>query len=53
MPGPARIVLPGYPHHVVQRGNLGQPTFLEDEDDGLYRQSRPGVSRRAGADKRS
>ncbi len=26
----ARIVLPGYPHHVTQRGNRRQQTFFED-----------------------
>tara|TARA_Y100001933_G_scaffold191565_1_gene190883 strand:+ start:521 stop:682 length:162 start_codon:yes stop_codon:yes gene_type:complete len=33
----ARIVLPGFPHHVTQRGNRRQPTFFEDADYALYR----------------
>lgn len=32
----ARIVAPGYPHHVVQRGNRRLPTFFRDEDYWLY-----------------
>jgi putative transposase len=32
MPRPARIVAPGVPHHVTQRGNRRQPTFFRDED---------------------
>ncbi|MDO8297940.1 MAG: transposase [Caulobacter sp.] len=28
----ARIVVPGMPHHVTQRGNRRQPTFFRDED---------------------
>jgi hypothetical protein len=31
----ARIVAPGIPHHVTQRGNRRQPTFFGDDD---YRQ---------------
>ena len=33
----ARIVLPGFPHHVTQRGNRRQPTFFEEADYALYR----------------
>ena len=33
----ARIVLPGFPHHVTQRGNRRQQTFFEDADYALYR----------------
>lgn len=32
----ARVVAPGYPHHVVQRGNRRLPTFFCDEDYWLY-----------------
>lgn len=32
----ARFVLPGYPHHVTQRGNRRQRTFFHDADYGLY-----------------
>jgi putative transposase len=36
MPRTARIVLPGEPHHVVQRGNRRQPTFFGPTDYALY-----------------
>ncbi len=32
----ARIVVPGIPHHVTQRGNSGQKTFLSDADYTTY-----------------
>jgi putative transposase len=32
----ARIVIPGVPHHVTQRGNRRQPIFFTDEDRILY-----------------
>ncbi len=32
----ARVVLPGIPHHVTQRGNGRQRTFFEDGDYALY-----------------
>jgi len=32
----ARIVIPGFPHHVVQRGNRRQKTFFSDEDYEEY-----------------
>jgi len=32
----ARIVAPGYPHHITQRGNRRQPTFFCDEDYRVY-----------------
>lgn len=31
-----RIVIPGIPHHVTQRGNGRQRTFFEDGDYALY-----------------
>jgi putative transposase len=31
-----RIALPGYPHHVIQRGNNRQAIFLSDEDYRFY-----------------
>src|SRR6478752_1519311 len=31
-----RIVLPGIPHHVTQRGNRREMTFFEDGDYALY-----------------
>ena len=32
----ARVVIPGMPHHVTQRGNRRQPTFFDDEDYAAY-----------------
>lgn len=32
----ARVVLPGYPHHVTQRGNRRQPTFFCENDYKNY-----------------
>jgi putative transposase len=32
-----RLVVPGIPHHVTQRGNRRQPTFFSDDDFRLYR----------------
>ena len=31
-----RLVVPGYPHHVTQRGNRRGQTFFEDEDYAPY-----------------
>lgn len=36
MPRLARMVIPGMPHHVVQRGNNRQDVFFLDEDWGVY-----------------
>ena len=36
MPRSARIVIPGLPHHVTQRGNRRQVTFFDDADYALY-----------------
>ena len=39
MPGMARLarlVIPGLPHHVTQRGNRRQQTFFGDEDYAAY-----------------
>ncbi len=36
MPRVPRIVVPGEPHHVVQRGNRRQPTFFGPADYALY-----------------
>ncbi|MBM3491339.1 MAG: transposase [Alphaproteobacteria bacterium] len=33
----ARVVVPGLPHHVTQRGNRRQPVFFGEEDYRLYR----------------
>jgi putative transposase len=36
MPRSARIVLPNYPHHVIQRGHNRQTVFAADEDYRYY-----------------
>ena len=36
MSGVARIVLPGIPHHVTQRGNNRQDVFFVDDDRRVY-----------------
>jgi putative transposase len=36
MPRIARVVVPGFPHHVTQRGNRRQPTFFNDDDYHAY-----------------
>ena len=45
----ARLVLPGIPYHVTQRGNRRQQTFFEDGDYALYRALLGAAARRAGA----
>lgn len=32
----ARVVVPGYPHHITQRGNRRMPTFFCEEDYEAY-----------------
>jgi len=32
----ARVVIPGVPHHVTQRGNRCQPVFFSDSDRAFY-----------------
>jgi putative transposase len=34
----ARVVVPGMPHHVTQRGNRRQPTFFCQDDYRAYRE---------------
>jgi len=36
MPRMARVVVPGYRHHVTQRGNRGQRVFLQTDDWDRY-----------------
>jgi putative transposase len=45
-----RLVLPGYPYHVTQRGNRRLPTFFEDGDYALYRDLLADAAERAGAE---
>jgi putative transposase len=37
LPRLARIVVPGAPHHVTQRGNRREPVFFSDGDYRFYR----------------
>ena len=43
----ARLVLPGVPYHVTQRGNRRQQTFFEEGDYALYRDLLSEAARRA------
>ena len=36
MPRIARVIAPGYPHHIIQRGNRRQQTFFSDADYAAY-----------------
>ena len=36
MPRIARIIAPGYPHHITQRGNNRATVFFDDDDRHLY-----------------
>ncbi len=36
MPRKARVVIPGDPHHITQRGNNQQPVFFSDQDRRAY-----------------
>ncbi|PVX27881.1 transposase [Sphingomonas pokkalii] len=45
-----RLVLPGYPYHVTQRGNRRQQTFFEEGDYALYRDLLAEAARRAGSE---
>jgi len=36
MPRSARLVIPGCPHHVTQRGNNGQDVFFVDDDRRVF-----------------
>ena len=44
----ARIVLPGLPHHITQRGNRRERTFFEDGDYALYLDLLADAAGRAG-----
>ena len=47
MPRLPRLVLPGVPYHVTQRGNRRERTFFEDGDYALYRDLLGDAARRA------
>ncbi len=44
----ARVVVPGIPHHVTQRGNRRQQTFFSDDDYSAYRDQLAESCARAG-----
>jgi putative transposase len=46
----ARVVVPGHPHHVTQRGNGRARTFFGDEDYALYRDLLAENCRAAGVE---
>jgi putative transposase len=46
----ARVVVPGYPHHVTQRGNGRARTFFGDADYALYRDLLAENCRTAGVE---
>jgi putative transposase len=48
MPRIARIVIPGCPHHVIQRGNRKQQVFFSNSDRTLYLRLLKKQSARAG-----
>lgn len=50
MPRVARIVLPGLPHHVTQRGNNRQDVFFVDDDRRVYLDLLQDHCRRFGFD---
>ncbi len=46
----ARLVVPGFPHHVTQRGNRRLPTFFDDDDYALYKYLLSEAAGKAGSD---
>ena len=49
----ARLVVPGIPHHVAQRGNRRERTFFGDADYRLYRDRLGIAAAKAGAEIRA
>ncbi len=45
-----RVVVPGVPHHVTQRGNRRQTVFFEENDYRLYRRLIAAAARQARAE---
>ena len=45
-----RLVIPGQPHHVTQRGNRRAQTFFEDGDYALYESLLSEAAQKSGAD---
>ena len=50
MPRMPRLIVPGYPHHVTQRGNRRQKTFFNTEDYQAYLDLVAIAKPRAGCD---
>jgi putative transposase len=50
MPRSARVVIPGFPHHVIQRGNRSQRVFFSDDDRILYLNFLVRYAKRAGVE---
>lgn len=50
MPRHARIVVPGLPHHVTQRGNRRAQVFFEDRDYRLFRNLLAEAVRKSGSE---
>ena len=50
MPRMARLVVPGYPHHVTQRGNRRQKTFFHSQDYLAYLKLIANAKRKAQCD---
>jgi putative transposase len=46
MPRIARIIAPGYPHHITQRGNNRATVFFDDEDRQTYLKLLAGYSQK-------
>ena len=46
----ARVVVPGYPHHVTQRGNRRMETFFRNEDYETYIDLVANACREAGTE---
>lgn len=46
----ARVVVPGYPHHVTQRGNRRQKTFFCEDDYRYYIELMAKFAREAGTE---
>ena len=45
-----RLVIPGHPHHVTQRGNRRAQTFFEEGDYALYKHLLSEAAQKAGAE---
>lgn len=50
MPRIARVVVPGLPHHVTQRGNRRAPIFFQPGDQEIYRGLLAAQTRKAGVE---